>query len=133
MSGIEVGGRNTTHGKTENEQCSSDNGTTRCWRCWEPPKTNCDIRGVPSAATVVTASNGRRETLQRVDPSRESRYSIPSKHTTNIGHHNNTNSTNFDDDDDADNILDCRGDHQVDIHDDDDGTDSTFANDERRR
>ena len=114
------------HGKTENDQCSSDNWTTSCW-CWEQLKTNSDIRGVPSAATAATVSNGRRKKRQRLEPSRGSRCIIPSKHTTNIGHHNNTNSTNFDDDDDADNILEC---HHADNHDDDNGTDSDYDSDD---
>ena len=124
------------NGETRNDQCSLDNAnvvtnrsfdrqhhdpdddnwTTSCW-CWEPSDTNSGINVV---ALTAAASTSRREKQKGSEQSRKTRYIIPSKHQSNIGHHNNNKSTDINEDDDADDILEFHGDH------DDDGTDSNY-------
>ena len=114
-----------------------DNWTTSCW-CWAPRKTNSgnSISGVPSAAAAAeVTSTGRREKQQRSEQYGKSRYIIRSKQNINISHHNNNNSTDINEDDHADDILECRCDHDDDDddltdldNDSDDGGDNEYNN-----
>ena len=99
-----------------------DDWTTGCW-CWAPPNTNSDSNDVALAVTAAAAAavpptrTGKQQ--KGSEQSRESRYSIPSKHQSNIGHHTTNNHTDIDEDDD-------QHDNHDDDDDDDDGTDSDY-------
>ena len=99
-----------------------DDWTTSCW-CWDPPNTNSDSNDVALAVTAAAAAavpptrTGKQQ--KGSEQSRESRYSIPSKHQSNIGHHTTNNHTDIDEDDD-------QHDNHDDDDDDDDGTDSDY-------